>query len=333
MRWDSRRLAVGALDRPARPRSKRSRRGDAVSHRAADREEPARRHEPGEARRQALVRFGGVEAIKEQTRDEIRPALLEDVVARRPSRRACCCRARPASPLAALVTLALGIGATSAIFSVVRTVMLEPLPYHEPDRLVTVWETNRGGTVRNVIAPANFVAWRERSRSLEHLGMVGPASVGDDHRRPAAADVDGLDLLRRRCSGRSASSRRSAAPTRAEEDYGGAHDLIVLESRVLAAPSRRPRACSTRRSPPTDGPHRHRHHAAALHRRRPEVRLPDSVRADAGADARGAAAAAARMRSRGCATACRSRQALRRDARASTPTSSGSSRSATPAAR
>jgi putative ABC transport system permease protein len=42
---------------------------------------------------------------------------------------------------------------------------------------VAVWETNRGGTSRNVIAPANFVAWRERTRTLEHLGMVGPAAL------------------------------------------------------------------------------------------------------------------------------------------------------------
>jgi len=40
-----------------------------------------------------------------------------------------------------------------------------------------VWETNRGGTSRNVIAPANFVAWRERTHTLEHPGMVGPATV------------------------------------------------------------------------------------------------------------------------------------------------------------
>jgi putative ABC transport system permease protein len=86
-------------------------------------------------------------------------------------------RRAPGFTAAALLTLALGIGATSAIFSVVRTVMLEPLPYHQPDRILTIWETNRGGTTRNVIAPANFVAWRERSRTLEHLGMVGPNSM------------------------------------------------------------------------------------------------------------------------------------------------------------
>ena len=131
---------------------------------------------PDEARRQALLKFGGLERVRESTRDEIRPALLEDSV--RDLRHGVrVLRRAPGFTAAALVTLALGIGATSAIFSVVRTVMLEPLPYHEPDRIVAVWETNRGGTSRNVIAPANFVAWRERTRTLEHLGMVGPAGV------------------------------------------------------------------------------------------------------------------------------------------------------------
>jgi putative ABC transport system permease protein len=131
---------------------------------------------PAEARRLARLKFGGMEGVKEIARDEFRPALLEDSVrdvrhGLRVLRRA------PAFTAAALLTLALGIGATSAIFSVVRTVLLQPLPYHEPHRIVAVWETNRGGTSRNVIAPANFVAWRERTQTLEHPGMVGPATV------------------------------------------------------------------------------------------------------------------------------------------------------------
>jgi putative ABC transport system permease protein len=131
---------------------------------------------PDEARRQALLKFGGLERAKEGTRDEVRPALLEDSVRDvRHGLRAL--RRAPGFAAAALVTLALGIGATSAIFSVVRTVMLEPLPYQDPDRLVAVWETNRGATSRNVIAPANFVAWRERTRTLDHLGMVGPTTL------------------------------------------------------------------------------------------------------------------------------------------------------------
>jgi putative ABC transport system permease protein len=129
-----------------------------------------------EARRQALVRFGAMQSIKEDTRDEMRPVLLEDSL--RDFRYGVRMLAHaPGFTAAAVVTLALGIGATAAIFSVVRTVMLEPLPYHDPDRVVTVWETNRGGAFRNVIAPANFVAWRERSRTLNHLAMVGPAGM------------------------------------------------------------------------------------------------------------------------------------------------------------
>jgi putative ABC transport system permease protein len=131
---------------------------------------------PDEARRQAFVRFGGLERAKESTRDEIRPALVEDSMRDLRYGFRALWRA-PAFTAAALATLALGIGATSAIFSIVRTVMLEPLPYRDPARIVTVWETNRGGTQRNVISLANFVAWRERTRTLENLGMIAPRSV------------------------------------------------------------------------------------------------------------------------------------------------------------
>jgi predicted permease len=180
---------------------------------------------PGEARRQALIRFGGVEKMKDQTRDEIRPAILEDVV--RDVRHGVRLLIRtPGFALAALVTIALGIGATSAIFSVVRTVMLEPLPYREPDRLVAIWETNRGGTSRNVIAPANFVAWREQSRSLQHLGMVGPASVAtiiDGQPQQISGLTFSAELFR--ALGVQPAVGRAYT---ADEDFGGGNDVIVL---------------------------------------------------------------------------------------------------------
>jgi putative ABC transport system permease protein len=180
---------------------------------------------PDEARRQAVLRFGSVEGLKESTRDEIRPALLEDSV--RDFRHGVrVLRTAPGFAAAALLTLALGIGATAAIFSVVRTVMLEPLPYHEPDRVVTVWETNRGGTVRNVIAPANFVAWRERSRTLDHLGMVGPSGLAIIvNGQPLR--IDGLTVSADvfRALGVQPALGRAYTP---EEDFSGNSTVIVL---------------------------------------------------------------------------------------------------------
>jgi len=79
----------------------------------------------------------------------------------------------PRFTIPALLALALGIGSTSAIFSVVRGVMLKPLPYANPDRIVVVWENNLvRNRPRNVIAPSNFVEWRERNHSFTHLGMA-----------------------------------------------------------------------------------------------------------------------------------------------------------------
>jgi putative ABC transport system permease protein len=180
---------------------------------------------PEEARRQALLKFGGLERIKESTRDEFRPALLEDS-ARDLRHGVRVLRRSPGFAAAALATLALGIGATSAIFSVVRTVLLAPLPYHEPDRIVAVWETNRGGTSRNVIAPANFVAWRERTRTLEHLGMVGPATVAMIvNGQPD--EISGLTFSFDVFPALGVQPAHGRAYT-AEEDLGGNDGIIVL---------------------------------------------------------------------------------------------------------
>jgi putative ABC transport system permease protein len=84
----------------------------------------------------------------------------------------------PRFTIPAVLALALGIGATAAIFSVVHGVMLRPLPYREPDRVVVVWEHNvKRGRPRNVIASANFVEWSARNHSFAHLGMAGPARL------------------------------------------------------------------------------------------------------------------------------------------------------------
>ncbi|HVG78662.1 MAG TPA: ABC transporter permease [Patescibacteria group bacterium] len=84
----------------------------------------------------------------------------------------------PRFTLPALLALALGIGATSATFSIVRGVMLKPLPYHQPERIVVVWENNQQrNRPRNVISAANWLEWRARNRSFTELGIAGPARL------------------------------------------------------------------------------------------------------------------------------------------------------------
>jgi putative ABC transport system permease protein len=83
----------------------------------------------------------------------------------------------PLFTICTIVALAIGIGATTALFSVVHALMIRPLPYPDADALVVMWEHNLPRSrPRNVISPANFLAWRERSRSFDGMAASRKAA-------------------------------------------------------------------------------------------------------------------------------------------------------------
>src|SRR5690349_12104887 len=79
---------------------------------------------------------------------------------------------RPSISIIAILTLAIGIGANSAIFSLINALLLKPLPFPELERVVAIWDTMKSrGVVHNEVTMANYLDWRAQSQSFEHLAL------------------------------------------------------------------------------------------------------------------------------------------------------------------
>lgn len=130
-----------------------------------------------EARHAALVSFGGRDRWTEASRDEYRSRPLFDFWQDfRYAIRALL--AAPGFTVAAVVTLAIGIGANTAIFSAVDGVLLKPLPFADDSRLVSLFQTDRTrGAVREDVAPGNFAEWSKLATAFSGMAVAEPFSL------------------------------------------------------------------------------------------------------------------------------------------------------------
>ena len=148
------------------------------------RELVARGMDPEAARAQALGRLGDIASLKrtmtslgrkrdremritqwiEELRDDVKFACRQ-------------LRHAPGFALVATLTLALGIGANSAIFALVDATLLRPLPYGQPDRLVSIWGTS-AKTSRGYTSPPDMLDWNAGSRSFEKIAGFTPGVGG-----------------------------------------------------------------------------------------------------------------------------------------------------------
>jgi len=133
----------------------------------------------------------------------------------------------PGFALVTLLTLALGIGANSAIFSVVHAVMLRPLPFAEPDELVMVWERNFPRNIdQNVASAANYLEWRDRQTSFEAMAaMVSTGVVLSGEGRAERVQAGGVTPSFFEILGAEAALGRVFT---AEEGVPGNDDVVVL---------------------------------------------------------------------------------------------------------
>ena len=141
-------------------------------------------------------------------------------------------RNRPGFTIAAILTLALGIGANTAIFSFVDGVMLKPLPYPEPERLVQLWEKPPGGG-RNGIASLNFMDWRAQNRVFSHMtALSGEASTWTqpgDVGEPQLLRINLVSAAYWDVMGVKPVLGRAFAP---DEDQPGKDSVVILSNRT-----------------------------------------------------------------------------------------------------
>ncbi len=160
---------------------------------------------PDEARREALRSFGNLPKVRDAAYD-VKGGGFFETLSQDIRYGARVLTKHKTFTLVAVLTLALGIGANTAIFSVVNELLLKPLPYRDPERIVMVWEVTPEGRHQNNSSRGNFKAWREQNRSFENMaaftdqrtnltGEGEPEELTAQFTNPEFFEVLGVDPL------------------------------------------------------------------------------------------------------------------------------------------
>jgi putative ABC transport system permease protein len=160
---------------------------------------------PDEARREALRSFGNLPKVRDAAYD-VKGGGFFETLSQDIRYGARVLTKHKTFTLVAILTLALGIGANTAIFSVVNELLLKPLPYRDPERIVMVWEVTPEGRHQNNSSRGNFKAWREQNRSFENMaaftdqrtnltGEGEPEELTAQFTNPEFFEVLGVDPL------------------------------------------------------------------------------------------------------------------------------------------
>jgi putative ABC transport system permease protein len=138
---------------------------------------------------------------------------------------------KPGFTSIAVLTLALGIGANTAIFSLVNAVLLRPLPFKEPDRLVMVWERRESSGEANIpISGHEFVAWREQARAFEGMALIrGEGFTLTGNGEPEAVRAERVSAEFFSVLGVSPALGRAFA---SGEDQAGRNNIVVLGQKL-----------------------------------------------------------------------------------------------------
>src|SRR5205085_5101158 len=138
---------------------------------------------------------------------------------------------RPGFTFVAVIALALGIGANTAIFSVINAVLIKPLPFAEPERLVNLWETRpQRGIMQNPASYPDFIDWRDQSDVFEYVAAHnagGFTLTGDDNPALLQGAVVSADLFP--LLGVQAATGRVFTPA---DDKNGAPLTVILSHKL-----------------------------------------------------------------------------------------------------